>query len=154
LHEEGGSEGDGEAVAELGDTVGFVLAAAVGEENEGDIVRLEVGEGTVGTGEGLRASEEHAVDAGWCQLGSDVKKAARLLKGKGEVGSCLVGRGLFLEISLGLGVDMPASPQVTSLPLRGKQEACTTSSVEEVGHVRPRLTSRLANIGLDVRAEI
>jgi hypothetical protein len=57
LHEEVGVEGDAEAGAELGDALGFVLAAAVGEEEEGDVVRLEVVEGFAGAWEGLGAAE-------------------------------------------------------------------------------------------------
>lgn len=57
LHEEVGVEGDAEAGAELGDAVGFVLAAAVGKEDEGDAVGLEVLEGFAGAGEGLGAAD-------------------------------------------------------------------------------------------------
>ena len=50
LHEEAGVQRDAEAVRELGDAVGFGFAAAVGEQEEGDAVGLEVLEGALGAG--------------------------------------------------------------------------------------------------------
>lgn len=50
-------------MAEFLDACGFAFPAAVGEEDEGDAVGLEVGEGAGGSGEGGRAAEEDAIDA-------------------------------------------------------------------------------------------
>ena len=49
-----------------------MFAAAIGEENEGYAVVLEVGEGLVGAGEGIGASNEDAVDTGDCQYTEEV----------------------------------------------------------------------------------
>ena len=73
LHEEARVEGDAEAVGQLRDAGGLGLAAAVGEQDEGDALRLEVLQGARGAGEGLGAAEEDTVDAkggrGWGQWG-------------------------------------------------------------------------------------
>ena len=53
LHEHARGEGDVEFLAQLGDPLGFVFAAAVGEQDEGDSRALEEGEGVVGAGDGV-----------------------------------------------------------------------------------------------------
>ena len=64
LHEHACVERHVEEAAELVHALGFVFAAAIGEEDEGDVVGLEVGEGGVGAREGGGGAEEDAVDAG------------------------------------------------------------------------------------------
>lgn len=64
LHKHACIEGDGEEVAEIADALGLVLAAAIGEEDEGDAVSLEVGEGFGGVGKGSGGAEEDAVNTG------------------------------------------------------------------------------------------
>ena len=62
LYEHGGIEGYFEELAELLYTFLFRLAAAIGEEDEGNTVGLEVGKGAVGAGERFGGAEENAVD--------------------------------------------------------------------------------------------
>ena len=50
--------------------LGFGLAAAIGEKDEGDAVGLEIGKGAVSAGEGFGGAEEDAVDAGDMLAGS------------------------------------------------------------------------------------
>ena len=45
------------ALTELRDTIGFMLAAAVGEEDEGDVVGLEITEGFLSARERLGAAD-------------------------------------------------------------------------------------------------
>lgn len=45
LHEHARVERDAEELAEITDALGLVLAAAIGEEDKGDAVGLEVGQG-------------------------------------------------------------------------------------------------------------
>ena len=48
---------DAETIAQLGRAGFFVFAAAVGQEDEGDFVGLEVGEGFTGSREGLGTAD-------------------------------------------------------------------------------------------------
>ena len=64
LDEEACVERDAETIAQFGDARFFVFAATVGQEDEGDLVCLEVGEGFAGSREGLGAADQDAVDAG------------------------------------------------------------------------------------------
>ena len=64
LHEHVHVEGHVEVPAEIGYALRFALAPAVGEEDEGDAVGLEVAEGGCGAGERRGAAEEDAIDAG------------------------------------------------------------------------------------------
>lgn len=50
-------------IRELFDPCSFALAAAIGEKYEGDLIGLEVGEGTMGSRERIRATEEDAINA-------------------------------------------------------------------------------------------
>ena len=63
LHEHGCVEGHIEELAKLLHSFLFRLAAAIGEENEGDAMGLEIGEGAMSTREGFRRAKEDAVDA-------------------------------------------------------------------------------------------
>jgi len=63
LDELGSGEGDIESILQVGDAFGFGFAAAVGEEDEGDSLGLEVAEGFCGAGEGGGGAEEDSVDA-------------------------------------------------------------------------------------------
>ena len=62
LYEHGGVEGYFEELAELLYAFPFRLAAAIGEEDEGNVVGLEVGEGAVGAGEWFGGAEKDTVD--------------------------------------------------------------------------------------------
>ena len=62
LHDHRGVEWDGEFGGEFGDALGLMLTAAVGEEDEWDVVLLEVGEGFRGAGNGCGGAEEDAID--------------------------------------------------------------------------------------------
>ena len=55
-------EGDIEQAAKIAHAFRFVLAAAIGEEDEGNMVALKVGEGWGGGGEWGGGAEEYAVD--------------------------------------------------------------------------------------------
>lgn len=55
---------DGEKVGELAHAVGFVLPAAVGEQDEGDAQALEREEGGAGARNGVGGAEKDAIDAG------------------------------------------------------------------------------------------
>ena len=57
LDQEACIEEDAETIAQLGDAGFFVFAAAVGQEDEGDFMGLEVGEGFTGSREGLGAAD-------------------------------------------------------------------------------------------------
>ena len=63
LYEETCVQWHSKTLAELRDTVGFMLAAAVGEEDEGDVVRLEIAEGFLSAWERFRAPDQDAIDA-------------------------------------------------------------------------------------------
>lgn len=63
LDEHACGEGDVELGAQVGDALVLVLAAAIGEQDEGDAVLLEVGERLVGAREGVGAADEDAIDA-------------------------------------------------------------------------------------------
>ena len=52
LHEHARVERDFEEATKIAHAFGLVLAAAIGEEDEGDMVALEVGEGFGSVGEG------------------------------------------------------------------------------------------------------
>jgi hypothetical protein len=64
LHEHALVHGDLQLVGDFGDALFFGLAAAVGEEDEGYALFLEVGEGLAGGGDGGGGAEEDAIDAG------------------------------------------------------------------------------------------
>lgn len=64
LHEHARVERDAEELAEITDALGLVLAAAIGEEDEGDAVGLEVGQSFGGVRQGSGGAEEDAVDTG------------------------------------------------------------------------------------------
>lgn len=53
LYKEARVQWHSETLAEFRHSVGFMLAAAIGEEDEGDIVGLEIAEGFLGAREGL-----------------------------------------------------------------------------------------------------
>lgn len=81
LHKHFCVQGDLEAAAEFFDARGFGFSAAVGEEDEGDAVGAEVGEGVVGAGEGGAAAEEDAVNAGgWVSWMGGKEKVGWLLE--------------------------------------------------------------------------
>lgn len=91
-------------IAQLFDTCGFALSAAVGEKYEGNPVGLEVGEGAVGVRERIGAAEEDAIDTGIVSAGISVPKSAQplvhdwnekqyTLESKSEVGHLLVASG-------------------------------------------------------------
>ena len=62
LHEHAFVEGDIKVVAEVRDSLCFCLAAAVGEKDERDAMRLEVAKGLRSAWERLRATEKDAID--------------------------------------------------------------------------------------------
>ena len=62
LYEHGGIEGHFEELAELLYAFLFRLASAIGEEDEGNAVGLEIGEGAVGTGKWFGGAEENTVN--------------------------------------------------------------------------------------------
>lgn len=63
LHEHGCIEGHLEELAKLLHAFLLRLATAIGEENKGDAVLLEIGEGAVSAGERFRGAKEDAVNA-------------------------------------------------------------------------------------------
>lgn len=63
LHEYGCVEGQLEELAKLLHAFLFRLAAAIGKENEGDAMGLEIGEGAMSARERFRGAKEDAVDA-------------------------------------------------------------------------------------------
>lgn len=62
LHEHGCVEGHFEELAKLLYAFLLCLTAAIGEEDKGDAVGLEMGEGAVSAREGFRGAEEDTVD--------------------------------------------------------------------------------------------
>jgi hypothetical protein len=64
LHEHALVHGDLQLVGDFGDALFFGLAAAIGEEDEGYALFLEVGEGLAGGGDRRGGAEEDAIDAG------------------------------------------------------------------------------------------
>lgn len=63
LNEHGRVERDLQLLAQLGHSFRFVFAAAIGEQDEGDALALEVREGLVGARERVGAAKEDAIDA-------------------------------------------------------------------------------------------
>ena len=85
LDEGRGGEGDVEAGGEVAHALGFGFAAAVGEEDEGDVGGLEEAEGGGRAGDGVGHVQEDAVDAvevlaGW--IGA--RGRGNQLEGKGK----------------------------------------------------------------------
>ena len=62
LNELVGGEGEVHALAYEGDVVAFGFAAAVGEEDKGDVEALKLGEGGGCSGEGGGGADEDTVD--------------------------------------------------------------------------------------------
>ena len=64
LYEHAHIEGNFQAIADLLDSFYFGFTAAIREEDEGNVMLLEIGEGFVGAGKGIGAAEEDAIDTG------------------------------------------------------------------------------------------
>ena len=64
LDEHAHVEGNFQAIADLLDSLHFGFTAAIREEDEGNMMLLEIGEGFAGAGKGIGAAEEDAIDTG------------------------------------------------------------------------------------------
>jgi len=53
-----------ELLAEIGDSLGFMLATAVGKQDEGNVIIVEELQRFAGSGDRFRDMEEDAIDAG------------------------------------------------------------------------------------------
>ena len=63
LHEHGCIKRNLQSPAELGHSLGFVLAASIRQENEGDLLALQADQGLLSSRKRLGAANEDAVDA-------------------------------------------------------------------------------------------
>lgn len=64
MHEHADVEGDFETIADFLDSLRFGFTAAIREEDEGNAMLLEIGEGFAGARKGIGAAEEDAIDTG------------------------------------------------------------------------------------------
>ena len=62
LDEHAHVEGNFQAIADLLDSLHFGFTAAIREEDEGNVMLLEIGEGFACAREGIGAAEEDAID--------------------------------------------------------------------------------------------
>ena len=64
LYEHADVQGHFEMVGDFLDSLSLALPAAIGEEDEGNALFLEIAEGFASTGKGIGAAEEDAIDTG------------------------------------------------------------------------------------------
>lgn len=98
LDKHGRIKRDVKPAAQVGDALRLVFPAAIGEQDEGNAQRLEIGKGLVGSRQGIRTPKKHSIDTDSRQRpGCESDGGAALLESERKVGCACVGGSGCLE---------------------------------------------------------
>lgn len=87
LHEHTGVDRHVQLAAQVGHSLRLMLAAAIGKEDEGNALRLEVGESLMGARQWIRAPKQHSVDTDSRQWWYRTRSRGGLLERESKLGN-------------------------------------------------------------------